>query len=541
MEFPEVFERDSQGFDAVVGNPPFAGHVTVVQANVRGYTDWLREIHPGTKGKCDLIAHFFRRSFNLVRSGGTLGLIATNTIAQGDTRSSGLRFICHHGGEIYRAQRHLRWPGEAAVVVSVVHIAKDAQAESRSLDGRDVDNITAFLFHQGGHDDPERLGTNEGKCFQGTIILGMGFTFNDTDKKGVATPLAEMARLIRNNPRNQEIIFPFVGGKELNTSPIHAHHRYVINFRDWPLRRTDLGTTWRDANDWHRREWLREGILPMDYSGPVAADWPELLDIVEERVRPERLRFSGRSKSGHGHRAGTWWQFYHQAKELYAAINDLDRVLAISEVGQHRSFAMLPSRVVFAQTLRVVSLDTYAAISVLQSRLHEIWAAFFSSSLGEGPRYTPSKCFETFPFPANWQHHPVLEAAGKTYYDFRAALMVENNEGMTKTYNRFHDSNRRDPDIVRLRELHADMDRTVLDAYGWGDIPTRCKFLVDQEMDEEEKAGVSRKKKPYRYRWPNEVHDEVLARLLALNAERAQEERLAKGGARTRAKIRHTR
>ena len=104
--------------------------------------------------------------------------------------------------------------------------------------------------------------------------------------------------------------------------------------------------------------------------------------------------------------------------------------------------------------------------------------------------------------------------------------MVRNDEGLTKTYNRFHDPDERDPEILKLRELHAAMDRAVLDAYGWSDIPTDCEFLLDYEIDEEEWGD---KKKPYRYRWPDEVRDEVLARLLELNAERAKEE--ARSGA----------
>ena len=107
--------------------------------------------------------------------------------------------------------------------------------------------------------------------------------------------------------------------------------------------------------------------------------------------------------------------------------------------------------------------------------------------------------------------------------------MVRNDEGLTKTYNRFHDPDERDPEILKLRELHAAMDRAVLDAYGWSDIPTDCEFLLDYEIDEEEWGD---KKKPYRYRWPDEVRDEVLARLLELNAERAKEE--ARSGAATK-------
>ena len=115
----------------------------------------------------------------------------------------------------------------------------------------------------------------------------MGFTFDDTDKKGVATPLAEMHRLIAEEPRNRDAIFPYIGGEEVNTSPTHAHHRYVINFRDYPLRREDSGELWVDANEDRRREWLRSGIVPLDYPWPVANDWP---DLVDHRRRESEAR-----------------------------------------------------------------------------------------------------------------------------------------------------------------------------------------------------------------------------------------------------------
>ena len=139
-------------------------------------------------------------------------------------------------------------------------------------------------------------------------------------------------------------------------------------------------------------------------------------------------------------------------------------------------------------------------------------------------RYTPSDCFETFPFPDAWNTDPDLERIGTNYYDYRADLMIRRDEGLTKTYNRFHDPNEVDPVIAKLRDLHATMDRAVLDVYGWTDIPTDCEFLLDYEIDEEDWGT---RKKPYRYRWPDEVRDEVLARLLELNAKRANEEALA--------------
>ncbi|MCY4371049.1 MAG: N-6 DNA methylase [bacterium] len=108
IEFPEVFDRPNPGFDAIIGNPPFGGHVTVVNSNVLGYTQWLRLAHPKSTGKCDLVAHFFRRAYDLIREDGTFGLIATNTIGQGDTRASGLRWICKNGGVIYQTRRRVK-------------------------------------------------------------------------------------------------------------------------------------------------------------------------------------------------------------------------------------------------------------------------------------------------------------------------------------------------------------------------------------------------------------------------------------------------
>lgn len=485
IEFLEVFDRQQPGFDAFVGNPPFAGKNSIAAGNIANYPDWLKAIHAQSHGNADLVAHFFRQAFNLLREEGTFGLIATNTIAQGDTRSTGLRWICHHGGEIFTVRKRVKWPGMAAVVVSVVHVMKGNFAGVRDLDDREVDNITAFLFHRGGHDDPARLKANEGKSFQGSIVLGMGFTFDDTDTKGIASPIAEMKRLIEENPDNQEVIFPYIGGEEVNDHPTHAHHRYAINFFD------------RSEEECRRL-------------------WPVLMSIIESKVKPNRERQKRKALRER------WWQYAEKRPGLVAAIRELDRVLVISRVGQQLAVAFVPSAVVFADSIIVFPFSSFAAFAALQSRPHEIWARFFGSTLEDRLRYTPSDCFETFPFPNNWENHPTLEEVGKSYYEFRADLMVKNDEGLTKTYNRFHDPEERNPEIVKLRELHAAMDRAVLQAYGWDDIPSDCEFLLDYEIDEEN--WNPRKKKPSRYRWPDEVRDEILAQLLELNKQRAAKE-----------------
>lgn len=380
------------------------------------------------------------------------------------------------------------------------------------LDGRPVEKITAFLFAKGGHDDPHVLIANKNKSFQGSIVLGMGFTFDDSNPD--ATSIEEMHRLIEKDPRNAERIFPYIGGEEVNSSPSHTYHRYVINFGDM--------------------------------SEEEAQEWPDLMAIVEEKVKPARLAQKREI------RARYWWRFGETTPALFRAIAECDQVLVIARHQQYWSLAFMPSDVVFSEGLVVVADHHLSSFAFLQSQVHEMWVRFFGSSLEDRLRYTPSDCFETFPFPENWETDPTLEAVGKTYYEYRADLMVRNNQGLTDTYNRFHDPEERDPDLLKLRDLHQQMDRAVLNAYGWPDIDTTCGFALDYldtdpddlppEAQDRIASGdlffptpdeaaafdslvrTGKRKLPWRYRWPETTHDEVLARLLDLNQQRHLEE-----------------
>jgi len=539
LEFPEVFGEGRGGFDVFVGNPPFAGKNTIAEGSPDGILDWFKQLHPESHGNADLVAHFFRRCFSLLRAGGTLGLIATNTIAQGDTRSTGLRWICLNGGTIYAARKRYKWPGVAAVVVSVVHLFKGAYGGVKLLEKRAVEQITAFLFANGGHDDPKQLAANAGKSFQGSIVLGMGFTFDDSgpaddDTPGIPSPIATMERLIAEKPKNAEVIFPYIGGEEVNSSPTHLHHRYVINLGE------------RSEEECRR-------------------EWPELMGIVERKVKPERD--SQKDNADGRRRKQFYWHFGRFTPALQAAIANCERVLAMALTSQFVFCSSVPASQVFSHSLGIFSNEDH--LPLLQSQLHGIWAIFQGSSLEERIRYTPSDCFETFPFPAalldsaaNDPAHEAtrhsLEAIGEHYHQFRADLMVRNNEGLTSTYNRFHDPAETSSGLLQLRALHQEMDQAVLAAYGWSDVPTAYGFGLDY-LDTEEDAQLpdelqeridggdlffwdagealefqsqlqaygainGRRKLPWRYRWPDAVRDDVLALLLALNAERYEEE-----------------
>jgi hypothetical protein len=518
IEFPEVFECREGGFDAIVGNPPFAGKNTLINGHRAGYLDWLQTLHESAHGNADLVAHFFRRAFALLRGEGCFGLIATNTIGQGDTRESGLRTILRVSGMIVRAERRLKWPGEAAVVVSVVHVAKGT-GSGPVLDGRPVRRISAYLVEGDLDASPEHLAANENKSFQGMTLLGLGFTFDDAAaEKGKATPVAEMHRLIAKDPRNAERIFPYLGGDEVNTSPTHMHHRYCIDFNNFPLRRDATLRSWflnegTEACEKQRRECLRDGIVPADYPSPVAEEWPDLLDIVERLVKPERAKQNivGAKR--------LWWRYEKARPALRAAMAGLEQVIVIGMVSPHVSFVLAPAASVYTLNVTVIASNSVSLFAVLQSRVHEIWAREFSSTLEDRIKYSPADAFRTFPFTeGRTVPEEILLDVGIGYYTARSSVLLQRKEGLTKTYNRFHSPADRAADIQRLRELHHALDLAVLRAYGWDDLAARAvpEFLSEETEPDHRYQG--------RLFWPAPFRDEVLARLLDLNRARAAEE-----------------
>ena len=185
---------------------------------------------------------------------------------------------------------------------------------------------------------------------------------------------------------------------------------------------------------------------------------------------------------------------------------------------------------VYDQKLIVFAASSYHDFAILQCRLHVEWSFFAGSTMKDDPVYTPTDCFETFPFPeVDSESRGDVELAGENFYKERAKAMVETDQGLTDLYNSFHDPLCLDSGTERLRKLSKTLDLAVLRAYGWDDLAERatCEFLLDYEEEEEESetGRASRRRKPYRYRWPDEFRDEVLARLLELNATRAEEER----------------
>lgn len=481
LEFPEVFHgkrpdpldaeqaNKAAWMDGFVGNPPFAGKNSLIEAGGENYLPWLQEVHEGAHGNADLSAHFFRRAFHLLGVHGTIGFIATNTIAQGDTRATGLKFLVDHGSRLYEAVRSMKWPVPGAnVAVSVVHVAKghvsDFSLEPR-LDGHLVGHLNSRLRGKPERADPVAIAANAGKSFQGSIVLGMGFVLSPQQRE----------ELIAKNPGNAERIFRYVGGEEINSDPDPRLERYVINFGQMHLEQ--------------------------------AEKWPDLLRIVRDLVKPERDK-----NNREGYRKW-WWHFGEKRVELYEALRPLDRCLVTARTSKHLAFSWQPVDRVFSENCVVLPLRSESALALLQSRPHWLWVRLTSSTLEDRQGYRPSDCFETFPFPAE-ASLPALDALGAQLDAERRAYMTANGVGLTTTYNRLKDETVTDAAVQSLRALHEAVDRAVLDAYGWSKIqvPPYCGATAAQLETFE---------------------DDVLDGLFDLNERRAREEaRLGAASAR---------
>jgi hypothetical protein len=480
IEFPEVMQRG--GFDAIVGNPPFRGGKLITGDLGVDYREHLvAQIGEGRKGNADLCAYFLLRVATLLAANGGFGLLTTNTIAQGDTREVALDALTNDGFSITRAVPSQKWPGSANLEVSHLWIRRSGWRGECVLNGARVSRIGAQLRPVGrSSGNPHALVANEEKAFIGSYVLGMGFTLEPEEAKV----------LITSDRKNRDVVFPYLNGQDLNSSADQSASRWVINFKNWPLDRK---------------------TAPDGYTGPVAADYPDCLSIVRRMVKPERDKLGLKGDSSARGYARLWWQFGRRGDRLYAAIDGFERVLVTTQTSRTQMPALIPNRSVIAHKVVAFGSEAPSWLAILSSNVHRDWVLQQGSTMRTDAVYTPSDCFTNFPFPESsgrtWQ---ALDAVGTKYDDHRQEMMLANQEGLTATYNRFHDPDEKSAAIKKLRALHVEMDEAVKHAYGWDDLPLDHGF-------HETKQGL-------RYTIGDAARVEVLDRLLALNQERYAEE-----------------
>ena len=471
LAMPEVMDRG--GFDAIIGNPPFLGAKKLSPTMGQNLREWFVNVLAGRRaGNADLVAYFFLRAFSLLNERGTMGLIATNTVAQGDTREVGLDQMVDSGFTITCAIQSRSWPSqganlEFAAVWGTRHVV--SPQVTMVCDDESVPRISTLLEPAGRVEGkPERLIDNSGIAFQGCIVLGKGFILESE----------EAGEWVAEDPRNAEVLFPYLNGEDLNSRPDCSASRWVVDFNE------------------RSQEKAQQYQLP----------WRRVFD----KVRPERV---AKDAEKYPRMVNEWWKYWNSRPAMRKAIADLDEVLVIALVSK----TVMPVRVtagqVFSHALGVFATDSYAQQAVVSSTSHQYWAIAYGSGMRSDPRYTPSDVFETFPRP---EPTPELEAIGRTLDIERREIMLRRELGLTKLYNLVNDPGLEagtDPDVDRMRAIHVELDAAVVAAYGWEDLDLTHGFHTYRKMT--------------RWTVPPATRVEILDRLLEENHRRAAAEAAA--------------
>jgi hypothetical protein len=492
LEFPEVFGREACGFDAFVGNPPFLGGKRISGAFGSLYQKYLvSHLTLATPASVDLVVHFFIRVHSLLGRGGYSGLLGRRSINEATNREVGLRQLLDLGLTIYTATTNLEWPGKASVVVHQIHMTSAKWCGTRVLNGAHVNMISEELSDKEVW-EIQTLNDNRGRIFQGTILSGEGFK--------ISSKIAE-ALLVSDNSY-KSVVFPFIGGNEINKDSFCRPMCWVICFWDWPEEK--------------------------------AKDFTEAFAIVEAAVKPERL---DESDSG---TAANWWLYLRPRPELYHAIGRgnsfvkhpggwhsksvraLRRVLVISTgTTKYPAFTFLPSDLIYSNKLCVLADDRFAVFATLSSDIHGVWAWAQKTTLQadmESMRYAHGNIFETFPFPSSLLEDgdADLEQLGTRFFECRQSFMQERKFGLTKIYNDFHNPAKYDSALTELRRLQKEINETVCRRYGWADLELAGGF---------HQVGYLPDGRNTRFTISEEARLEVLRRLSKLNRARYEEEK----------------
>ncbi len=283
----------------------------------------------------------------------------------------------------------------------------------------------------------------------------------------------------------------------MNNEPDQKPGRKAIFFADWPLSKAEK------------------------YRGAI--------DRIIDLVKPERDNSKEKSVRER------WWLWKRPAIEIYNKIKPLPRCFVTTATTKYLNFSAAPTTYVFTTALFVFTSERWDLYAVVQSNIHEIWTRKYSGALETRLRYSPSDCFDTFAFPEElWQTaNPILAIIGERYHEYRRSLMLRLWLGLTDIYNLFHNRDLTPaivakvsgkPDeaeagyqgVLELRKLHRELDEAVLAAYGWTDLNLGHDFHEVETLPENDRV---------RYTNSPDTRKELLKRLLALNHQRAEEEK----------------
>jgi len=438
--------------DVAIGNPPFLGGSRLRSELGDTYVETLFNAYGARiPNSSDLCCYWLERARAMIAEGRLqrAGLLATQGVRGGANRRTLERV--KETGDIFWAQSDRDWILEgAAVHVSMVGFDNGSQAE-RALDNLSVERINPDLTAVSDLTTALPLSENKAICFR-TDEKGGPF---DVDAETASSMLEAVGN--PNGQPNSDVVRPYYNAKDVL-------HRW-------------------------RRTWIID--FGCDTSLEEAAQYETPFAYVQAVVKPVRDGSRARRQRE------KWWLHRRPGPDMRVALAVLRRFVVTPMVAKHRVFAWLESPSLPDHQLHAFAREDDYFFGVLHSKLHELWARRQGTQLREresGFRYTPTTCFETFPFPWPPGTEPVddprvqaIAAAAKDLVDKRDRWLNPENatEAELKKRTLTNLYNQR-PTWLDL--AHKTLDNAVLDAYAW----------------------------------PHEItDDQILERLLALNLERA--------------------
>ena len=434
-------ETEWPAAEFVISNPPFLGHAPFRPELGDEYTDALYALY-GSRipNSSDLCCYWLEKARAHIEVGKSRrsGLLATQAIRFQTNRSVLSRI--KDSGEIFAAISDRDWVQEGAAVHTSIVCFDDGTETSRVLDGVQVKNINTDLTSGIDLTAAKRLTENKNIAFQGVGKVGK-----------FDIPESVYSQMMsQSNPHgrpNSEVIKRWITGKDITEG---LRNEWIIDFGiDAPVAVAEL------------------------YEAPF--------EYVKENVMPDRV--NNRMKW----RAENWWLHGYQAKTMRQKLAHIKRFVATPKVSKHRFFVWLTSEMLPSNLVIAFAVFDDSTFGILSSKFHEIWARQVGSQLREadsGGTYTPTTCFETFPFPEqDDDQRDVIAQAAEQLNEFREnKLKGEPKLTLTNLYNERP---------TWLANAHDKLDAAVAAAYGW----------------------------------PSNLTDaEILERLLALNLERAAAE-----------------
>ncbi len=339
--------------DFIIGNPPFLGSKLYRDSGVDDtYIASLHSAHDLSRN-VDLCCYWFELARRAIaaKASTRAGLLATQGIRGSDNR--GVLERIQTNGTVFMAWSDRDWILDgAAVHVSMVGFTSQTD-EPRYLDGRLVTEISPALT--AGPDTTQAR----------PLVENAGIGFVGACKKGKFELTHERARQILaaagnpNGRRNSEVLAPWYNG-------IDVVQRYEGN---WII---DFGP--------------EENLS-------TASQYEAPIEYVRVHVKPERDKVRNSAERRR------WWMLARPAPDFRAATAGLSRFVVVPQVAKHRVFSWLSAENRPSHQLTVIARTDEYCFGVLSSALHVLWSLRMGTQLEDRPRYTPSTCFETFPFP----------------------------------------------------------------------------------------------------------------------------------------------